>query len=228
MQAKVTVKRLPHCFQPTPRFLKMRSTKAYLDMFPTAIPANHHILRQFDEKESCPWQELYKKIGNDTVTEAELDEFMEAGEFAIMPQDIPYKNFLEIKLPYRTTSGAAGFDLQAAIDDKITLQSGETAMVSTGLCVKLPDNIELQVRPRSGLAAKYAVTVVNTPGTVDSDYTGEIKVILINHGKADFVIYRGDRIAQAVFNEVVIPELFEVNELEKTERGSKGFGSTGR
>ena len=136
--------------------------------------------------------------------------------------------------PEYATSGSSGFDLRANLPDipTMTIPSGEVKVVPTGLFFDIPDNFEIQVRPRSGLAAKNAVTVLNTPGTVDADYTGEIKVIMINHGKGDFVINHGDRIAQAVLVPVVsknFVNLKNVSELNKdTERGSGGFGSTGR
>lgn len=130
--------------------------------------------------------------------------------------------------PEFATKGSSGFDLRANVN--LTIQPGEFAMVPTGLSFNIPDNMEIQVRPRSGLAVKHGVTVLNTPGTVDSDYTAEIKVILINHGKEPFVINIGDRIAQGVIAATMsnFINLKQVGIIDKTtERGSGGFGSTG-
>ena len=133
----------------------------------------------------------------------------------------------EIGIPKRATIGSAGVDLQAAIDDKLIINAKKIGIVPTGLSFSLPHGMELQIRPRSGLAAKFGLTVLNTPGTLDSDYTGECQIILINHSDEDFIINRGDRVAQAVFNHIALPDLVETDELEKTERGTKGFGSSG-
>jgi dUTP pyrophosphatase len=132
-------------------------------------------------------------------------------------------------LPGYETPGAAGMDLRAAVadDEPLTLAPGARAMVPTGLCIALPAGFEAQVRPRSGLAAKAGITCLNTPGTIDSDYRGEIKVILINLGAQDFVIRRGDRIAQMVIAPVVQASWREVDSLDETARGAGGFGSTG-
>ncbi len=134
-----------------------------------------------------------------------------------------------LPLPAYETSGAAGMDLRAAVaeDEPITLRPGGRTMAPTGLCIALPQGFEAQVRPRSGLAAKSGVTCLNTPGTIDSDYRGEVKVILINLGSEDFVIRRGDRIAQMVIAPVVQAQWAEVESLDETVRGSGGFGSTG-
>jgi dUTP pyrophosphatase len=132
----------------------------------------------------------------------------------------------DLPLPTYATSGAAGFDLRAATS--LTLAPGAHAVVPTGFAMAIPPGFEVQVRPRSGLAAKHGVTVLNTPGTVDSDYRGEVAVILINHGTADFSINRGDRIAQGVVAAVALADLIEVETLDATERGAGGFGSTGR
>jgi dUTP pyrophosphatase len=133
-------------------------------------------------------------------------------------------------IPQYETNGASGFDLRA--NESLVLKAGEQSMVSTGLFFEIPDNFEIQVRPRSGLAAKYGVTVLNTPGTIDADYTGECKIILINTSKFDFTIENGDRIAQGIFAPVLsksIVSIIEVNELtKKTDRDGKGFGSTGK
>ncbi len=128
-------------------------------------------------------------------------------------------------IPKYQTSEAAGFDLHS-VDEK-TIKAGERDVIKTGLAVALPKGYELQVRPRSGLALKNGITVLNTPGTVDSDYRGELMVILLNTSKEDFVIKKGDRIAQAVIKEILQADFEIVDELDSTERGSSGFGSTG-
>jgi dUTP pyrophosphatase len=135
-----------------------------------------------------------------------------------------------LELPAYQSADAAGLDLLAAVpaDTPLMLQAGKFAMVPTGLTIALPAGYEAQVRPRSGLAAKHGVTVLNSPGTVDADYRGEINVLLINHGDAPFPIKRGERIAQMVIAPVVQGELVPVAVLSATERGSGGFGSTGR
>ena len=135
-----------------------------------------------------------------------------------------------LPLPAYQTIEAAGLDLMAAVPDTepLTLTPGQYALVPTGLAIALPAGHEAQVRPRSGLAAKHGVTVLNSPGTIDADYRGEIKVILINHGAAPFVIKRGERIAQMVIAPTVQAELVPVATLSATDRGAGGFGSTGR
>ena len=134
-----------------------------------------------------------------------------------------------LALPAYESEGAAGADLRAALpeDETLTIPPGGTAMVPTGLRVGLPQGTEMQVRPRSGLAAKHGVTVLNSPGTVDADYRGEVKVILVNHGAEPFEIARGDRIAQAVIAPVTQAR-FALGKLDETARGTGGFGSTGR
>ena len=135
-----------------------------------------------------------------------------------------------LPLPAYQSAHAAGLDLLAAVptDAPLILSPGQYALVPTGLAIALPEGFEAQVRPRSGLAAKHGVTVLNAPGTVDSDYRGEISVILINHGSAPFTIARGERIAQMVIAEVANAELVPVVSLAPTDRGGGGFGSTGR
>jgi dUTP pyrophosphatase len=135
-----------------------------------------------------------------------------------------------LALPAYETDGAAGMDLRAAVpqDAPLTLNPGQRAMVPTGLSVAIPQGYEVQVRPRSGLAAKHGITCLNSPGTVDSDYRGELKVILINHGPEAFVIQRGERIAQMVVAPVTRAGFTEVDSLDETARGAGGFGSTGR
>jgi len=135
-----------------------------------------------------------------------------------------------LPLPAYETAQAAGMDLRAAVpqDEPLTLRPGSRFPVPTGLAFALPPGFEGQVRPRSGLAAKHGVTCLNSPGTVDADYRGEVKVILINHGEEDFVIRRGERIAQLVIAPVVQAAWAEVENLDETARGAGGFGSTGR
>ncbi|MEY3260314.1 MAG: hypothetical protein RIT46_1143 [Pseudomonadota bacterium] len=134
-----------------------------------------------------------------------------------------------LPLPAYETSGAAGMDLRAAVEDEapVVLRPGSRAMVPTGLCIAVPAGFEVQVRPRSGLAAKAGITCLNSPGTVDSDYRGELKVILINLGAEDFIIRRGERIAQMVVAPVVQAAWQQVDSLDETARGAGGFGSTG-
>ncbi len=134
-----------------------------------------------------------------------------------------------LPLPAYETSGAAGMDLRAAVQDDapVVLRPGSRAMVPTGLCIAVPAGFEVQVRPRSGLAAKAGITCLNSPGTVDSDYRGELKVILINLGAEDFIIRRGERIAQMVVAPVVQAAWQLVDSLDETARGAGGFGSTG-
>ncbi len=134
----------------------------------------------------------------------------------------------DLPLPAYQSVLAAGLDLLAAVDGTTTLAPGARALVPTGLAMALPAGYEAQVRPRSGLAAKHGVTVLNTPGTIDADYRGEVKVILINLGDAPFEISRGDRIAQMVIAPVLQADIVEVEVLSETERGAGGFGSTGR
>ncbi len=130
-----------------------------------------------------------------------------------------------LPLPSYETAGAAGLDLRAAED--AVLKPGARCLMPTGFAIALPSNFEAQVRPRSGLAVKYGVTVLNSPGTIDCDYRGEIKVPLINHGTADFVITRGDRIAQMIVAAVAQAKFDEVTTLDETARGAAGFGSSG-
>lgn len=132
-----------------------------------------------------------------------------------------------LELPRYETALAAGCDVRAAIDEPITLKTGERFMAPTGLAIALPPGWEAQMRPRSGLAAKHGIACVNAPGTIDADYRGELKVILINHGAEDFTINRGERIGQMVFAPVFQARFEEVEELDDTERGAGGFGSTG-
>ena len=130
-----------------------------------------------------------------------------------------------LDLPGYATDGAAGMDVLAA--ESVTLKPGQRHAVATGLAMAIPHGYEIQVRPRSGLALKNGITVPNTPGTIDSDYRGELKVLLINHGTEDFAVRRGDRVAQLVLAPVTMAHWDEVEDLDATERGEGGFGSTG-
>ena len=134
----------------------------------------------------------------------------------------------DIKLPVYKTSGSSGMDLVAHTKNKITISPGRTAMIPTGIAIAIPKNYEIQIRPRSGLAAKKNISVLNTPGTIDSDYRGEIKIILINLSKRSFMVKSGDRVAQMVLCPIVKGKLQEVKKLPKTVRGKGGFGSTGK
>ena len=134
----------------------------------------------------------------------------------------------EVQLPNYKTSGASGVDIMAFINQPIKLPPNNSCLVPTGLSVAFSEEYELQIRPRSGLAAKSDITVLNTPGTIDSDYRGEIKVILFNHGKDEFLINNKDRIAQMVLVPVIKMELEETDNLPNTVRGEGGFGSTGK
>ena len=132
-----------------------------------------------------------------------------------------------ISLPKYETNGSSGMDLAANIENEIEIAPGKTSIIPTGLAVAIPKNFEIQIRPRSGLAAKNQISVLNTPGTIDADYRGELKVILINLGKEKFKIEKGLRIAQMILCPVIRATLKEVDSLEETERGARGFGSTG-
>ncbi|MEL6245072.1 MAG: dUTP diphosphatase [Pseudomonadota bacterium] len=142
----------------------------------------------------------------------------------------PLPHFEGLTMPAYETPGSAGLDIRAAVpqDGPVMLVPGMRDMIPTGLSVAIPDGYEIQMRPRSGLAAKHGITCLNSPGTIDSDYRGELKVILINHGSEPFVILRGERIGQMVLAPVTRLEWALVETLPETERGSGGFGSTGR
>lgn len=175
---------------------------------------------------------------NNPYSQADFDkEFGGTQNYIINPSDyrfgLKFANKSINEDPEYATDGSSGFDLRADLpnDEEIVLNVGKRALIPTGLYFEIPKNFEIQVRPRSGLAAKNGVTVLNTPGTVDADYRGEVKVILINLGQEDFIIKNGDRIAQGVFSPVTaknIVKLEKVLEISTdTERGSGGFGSTG-
>ena len=133
-----------------------------------------------------------------------------------------------VKLPEYKTSGASGLDLMAFTKEPIEIKPKTSSLIPTGLSVAFSENYEIQIRPRSGLAAKKNITVLNTPGTIDSDYRGEIKVIIYNHGDENFLVNNGDRIAQMILAPVVKMELEEINNLPESIRGKGGFGSTGK
>ena len=137
------------------------------------------------------------------------------------------KGYEDLPTPRFMTSGSVGMDLFAAISEELTLKPLERKKVPLGICIELPEGYEAQIRPRSGLAANYGVTLLNTPGTIDWDYRGEISAIVINLSNEDFLIKRADRIAQMVFNKVEIPVLEVVEEIITSTRGINGFGSTG-
>ena len=140
---------------------------------------------------------------------------------------LPLEHAVGLQLPTYATEQSAGMDLSAAIVEAVELGTGERALIPTGLSIALPPGYEAQIRPRSGLAVKHGVTVLNSPGTVDADYRGEIKVILVNHGKEAFTVERGMRIAQMVVERYETVGWKVVNSLEETDRGDGGFGSTG-
>ncbi len=134
----------------------------------------------------------------------------------------------KVKLPEYKTTGSSGMDLMACIESPIKIAPNTLKLVPTGLSIAIPEDLEIQIRPRSGLAVKSSIGVLNTPGTIDSDYRGELKIILFNHGNKDFIINNNDRIAQMVLTPVIKMELEEVDQLPETIRGSGGFGSTGK
>ena len=133
-----------------------------------------------------------------------------------------------VKLPNYKTNGASGMDLVAFIKQSVIVKPKASYLIPTGLSVAFSENYEIQIRPRSGLAAKNNISVLNTPGTIDSDYRGEIKIIIYNHGDKEFIINNGDRVAQMILSPVIKMELEEVSNLPETTRGEKGFGSTGK
>jgi dUTP pyrophosphatase len=133
----------------------------------------------------------------------------------------------KLAMPMRMTEHAAGFDLSAAVDAPITLQPGDIRLIPCGFAMAIPHGFEAQVRPRSGLASRHGITMINAPGTIDSDYRGEVQVPMVNHGKAPFTIERGMRIAQMLILPVPAVKIVEVEDLDQTRRGHRGFGHTG-
>ena len=138
------------------------------------------------------------------------------------------KLYSKVQLPKYKTDGSSGMDLIAFIESPINIKPQESALIPTGISIAIPEDTEVQIRPRSGLAAKSSMSVLNTPGTIDSDYRGEIKIILFNHGKKEFIINNNDRVAQMILMPIIKAEFEEVEDLPKTLRGSGGFGSTGK
>ena len=138
------------------------------------------------------------------------------------------KTSKEVITPKYKTDGSSGVDLSAFLEKKVVIKPNSSELIPTGLQVAIPEELEIQIRPRSGLAAKESIGVLNSPGTIDSDYRGELKIILFNHGKEDFIINNGDRIAQMVLVPIVKMEFEEVDSLPNTVRGQGGFGSTGK
>ncbi len=133
----------------------------------------------------------------------------------------------DLPLPRFMTPGSAGMDIYAANDSDITIEVGGRALIPTGLAISMPTDCEAQLRPRSGLALKHGLTLLNAPGTIDADYRGEIKLLVINLGDKEYILTRGERIAQIVFSRVLKPEIIEVDRLDETDRGAGGFGHTG-
>ena len=134
----------------------------------------------------------------------------------------------KVKLPKYKTDGSSGMDIMAFIDKPVSIMPKKSELIPTGLSIAIPQNTEIQIRPRSGLASKNNISVLNTPGTIDSDYRGELKIILFNHGSENFIINNNDRVAQMVLVPIIKMELEEINELPETIRGEGGFGSTGK
>lgn len=134
----------------------------------------------------------------------------------------------DIPLPHYATEGSSGMDVRATIDDDVVLEAGKVDLISTNLIVEIPEGFEIQVRPRSGLAAKHGIGLLNSPGTIDSDYRGEVKIILFNFSKEDFVIKRGDRIAQLILSKFYRAEMNQTENLSSSSRGEGGFGHTGK
>ena len=134
----------------------------------------------------------------------------------------------KVKIPQYKTSGSSGMDLMAFVKNSIKIEPNTLELVPTGLSVAIPEDLEIQIRPRSGLAAKSNIGILNTPGTIDSDYRGELKIILFNHGNKDFIVNNNDRVAQMVLMPILKMELEEVDQLPESIRGSGGFGSTGK
>lgn len=138
------------------------------------------------------------------------------------------QDFLDVPLPHYATAGSAGMDIRAAVKDEVILHPGKVELIPTDICVEIPVGYEIQVRPRSGLAANHSIGLLNSPGTIDSDYRGEVKIIMMNFGKEEFKISRGDRIAQLIVSKVYTAQIEEVENLNSTKRGKGGFGHTGK
>ncbi|BDQ04205.1 dUTP diphosphatase [Ignavibacterium sp.] len=136
--------------------------------------------------------------------------------------------FSDVQLPAYATEGSAGMDIRAAVKSELIIEPGKVALVPTNISVEIPNGYEIQVRPRSGLAANHSIGILNSPGTIDSDYRGEVKIILMNFGNEPFVIHRGDRIAQLVVSKVYQAKIIETENLNSSKRGEGGFGHTGK
>ena len=134
----------------------------------------------------------------------------------------------DVPLPEYSTEGSSGMDIRAAVEEQQKIKKGEVSLIPTNLMMEIPKGYEIQVRPRSGLAAKYGIGVLNSPGTIDSDYRGEVKIILFNFGTEDFTVNRGDRIAQIILTKFYKADIEETNDLNESDRGSGGFGHTGK
>jgi dUTP pyrophosphatase len=182
-------------------------------LFQAMDPNNEYTMEEFNDE--------YNNVSH-TASVSDMD---------IFKFPIKFVNKSNNQDPSYASDGAAGFDFRANLDETLILNPGKHAMIPTGLYFELPPNLEMQVRPRSGLAAKHAVTVLNSPGTIDSDYRGEVKIILINHSGVPFIINNGDRIAQGVIATVTAEQMVKFNKVDElnnnTERGIGGFGSTG-
>jgi dUTP pyrophosphatase len=185
------------------------------------------ILLIADPESGYTMEDFEKEYNNMNYNQNQVQKI----DYSKMQINFKFKNESNNPDPEYATNGSSGFDLRANLDSPVTVHPHGVRIIPTGLYFEIPENFEIQVRPRSGLAAKNGVTVLNTPGTVDADYRGEVKVILINHSDNAFVVNHGDRIAQAVIASVIgknFVKLEKVNNIdEKTERGSGGFGSTG-
>ncbi len=138
------------------------------------------------------------------------------------------ENFNDVALPHYATEGSAGMDVRAAVETEILISAGEVTLIPTNLKVEIPVGYEIQVRPRSGLALKNGIGLLNSPGTIDSDYRGEVGIIMSNFSKTDFVVKRGDRIAQLVLTQYTVADIIEVDALSDSQRGEGGFGHTGK
>jgi len=138
------------------------------------------------------------------------------------------EDYLDVPLPHYATPGSAGMDIRAAIKDDVILVPGKVELIPTDISVEIPLGYEIQVRPRSGLAANHSIGILNSPGTIDSDYRGEVKIIMMNFGKEDFKISKGDRIAQLIVSKVYIAKMVAVKDLNSSSRGQGGFGHTGK
>lgn len=138
------------------------------------------------------------------------------------------EEFSDVELPHYATAGSAGMDIRAAIKEDVILEPGKVELISTNISIEIPLGYEIQVRPRSGLAANHSIGILNSPGTIDSDYRGEVKIILMNFGKENFKISRGDRIAQLIVSKVYTAKIEEVDDLNSSHRGEGGFGHTGK